>query len=97
MDNQAIDKIIKAFKNNKEILSIYVGNQNIMGNSISDSVLNQVLSAIELFRNYLGPEYITFSINDYTIICFKYMAKDVIIFGVKNIKEPIVRSSIKSL
>ncbi|MCS7243472.1 MAG: hypothetical protein RMJ36_01890 [Candidatus Calescibacterium sp.] len=97
--NQVSEKIINIFKNNKEILAIYTFSnlRNIFGQNIKDEILNNVKNILENFKKNMDFDYITFNMKDYTIIAFKYNQEIIIIFGVPNIKEPVIRVSIKSL
>ncbi|MCS7164704.1 MAG: hypothetical protein RMJ51_00240 [Candidatus Calescibacterium sp.] len=93
------EKVINTFKNNKEILAVYVLSdmKKILGQDIQSETIKDVKFALEEFKKSLDFDYITFNIANYTIIAFKYQQEIIIIFGVLNIKEPVIRISIKSL
>ncbi|MCX7758570.1 MAG: hypothetical protein N2169_03020 [bacterium] len=97
--NQVSEKIINIFKNNKEILAIYTFSdlRNIFGQNVKDEIIDNVKKVLENLKKNMNFDYITFNMKDYTIIAFKYQQEIIIIFGIPNIKEPVIRVSIKSL
>ncbi|MFN4219667.1 MAG: hypothetical protein ACK4GJ_01945 [bacterium] len=99
MEKNKVDKIIDTFKNNKDIVAIYsLADKvpNIYG-KIEESTFLKVKNIIDEFKKNLSTDYISFNLSNYMIIYFKHDEDDIVIFGTSNLKEPLVRISIKSL
>lgn len=99
MEKVKIDKLINAFKNNKDIIairSLAENVSNIYGN-IDENIFFKVKDIIEKFQKTFSSDYVSFNLAGYMVIYFKYDKDGIILFGTSNLKEPIVRMSIKSL
>lgn len=97
LEKSSIEKILNSFKNNKDIIAIYLSENNIMGNQIESDIIKKTISMVEKAKNLLSANYLTFNIDKYTVIAFKYQDSMVTIFGNPNIKEPVIKIAIKSL
>ncbi|MFN3478641.1 MAG: hypothetical protein ACK4ZM_04695 [bacterium] len=99
MEKNKVDKLINTFKSNKEIIAIYSLSEQIsnMYGNIDENTFLKVKSTIGEFRKTLSTDYISFNLANYMIIYFKHDKDDIVIFGTTNLKEPVVRMSIKSL
>jgi len=106
-----METILEKFKNTKDLLAIIIFDLNLeiknLNNlfNISQEELN---SLIELLKKILlnkidrdslkaNFNYISFNYKENIVIIFKYKDLIVVLLGNKNLKEPLIRSTIKSL
>jgi hypothetical protein len=106
-----METILEKFKNTKDLVAIIIFDLNLeiknLNNlfNISQEELN---SLIELLKKILlnkidrdslkaNFNYISFNYKENIVIIFKYKDLIVVLLGNKNLKEPLIRSTIKSL
>jgi hypothetical protein len=106
-----METILEKFKNTKDLLAIIIFDLNLeiknLNNlfNISQKELN---SLIELLKKILFNKidrdslkanfnYISFNYKENIVIIFKHKDLIVVLLGNKNLKEPLIRSTIKSL
>jgi hypothetical protein len=106
-----METLLEKFKNTKDLLAIIIFDLNLeiknLNNlfNISQEELN---SLIELLKKILlnkidrdslkaNFNYISFNYKENIVIIFKYKDLIVVLLGNKNLKEPLIRSTIKSL
>lgn len=101
MQQEKKEKILKAFKNNNQILGIYTFDENKNFLKISGDIDNKVLQEIEkimkVFQSKIDADFISFNLENYLIIIFKYGSHQIVILGTSNLKEPLLRITIKSI
>jgi hypothetical protein len=106
-----METILEKFRNTKDLVAIIIFDLNLEIKSlnnlfnISQEELN---SLIELLKKILlnkidrdslkaNFNYISFNYKENIVIIFKYKDLIVVLLGNKNLKEPLIRSTIKSL
>jgi hypothetical protein len=106
-----METILEKFKNTKDLLAIIIfdlnleiKNLNILFNT-SQEELNSLIELLKkillnkIDRNSLKADfnYISFNYKENIVIIFKHKDLIVVLLGNKNLKEPLIRSTIKSL
>jgi len=106
-----METILEKFKNTKDLLTIIIFDLNLeikdLKNlfNISQEELNSLIELLKkillnkIDRDSLKADfnYISFNYKENIVIIFKYKDLIVVLLGNKNLKEPLIRSTIKSL
>jgi hypothetical protein len=106
-----METILEKFKNTKDLIAIIIIDLNLnikelnKLNEIQDTELNNLIeilkkiliNKIDKNTNKVIFNYISFNYKENIIIIFSYKGFIIVLLGNKNLKEPIIRSTIKSL
>ncbi|MGC8734241.1 MAG: hypothetical protein ACP5RD_04280 [bacterium] len=106
-----METILEKFKNTKDLIAIIIIDLNLnikelnKLNEIQDTELNNLIeilkkiliNKIDKNTNKVIFNYISFNYKENIIIIFSYKGFIIVLVGNKNLKEPIIRSTIKSL
>jgi hypothetical protein len=106
-----METILEKFKNTKDLLAIIIFDLNLeikSLNNLFNTSQEELNSLIELLKKILFNKidrdslkanfnYISFNYKENIVIIFKYKDLIVVLLGNKNLKEPLIRSTIKSL
>jgi hypothetical protein len=106
-----METILEKLKNTKELLAIIIFDLNLeiknLNNlfNISQEELNSLIELLKkillnkIDRDSLKADfnYISFNYKENIVIIFKHKDLIVVLLGNKNLKEPLIRSTIKSL
>jgi hypothetical protein len=106
-----METILEKFKNTKDLLTIIIFDLNLeikdLKNlfNISQEELNSLIELLKkillnkIDRDSLKADfnYISFNYKENIVIIFKHKDLIVVLLGNKNLKEPLIRSTIKSL
>jgi hypothetical protein len=106
-----METILEKFKNTKDLLTIIIFDLNLEIknlNNLFNTSQEELNSLIELLKKILlnkidrdslkvNFNYISFNYKENIVIIFKYKDLIVVLLGNKNLKEPLIRSTIKSL
>jgi hypothetical protein len=106
-----METLLEKFKNTKDLLTIIIFDLNLEIKNLnnlfntSQEELNSLIGLLKkiLFnkidRDSLNANfnYISFNYKENIVIIFKYKDLIVVLLGNKNLKEPLIRSTIKSL
>jgi hypothetical protein len=106
-----METILEKFKNTKDLLAIIIFDLNLEIknlNNLFNTSQEELNSLIELLKKILlnkidrdslksNFNYISFNYKENIVIIFKYKDLIVVLLGNKNLKEPLIRSTIKSL
>jgi len=106
-----METILEKLKNTKDLLAIIIFDLNLeikdLKNlfNISQEELNSLIELLKkillnkINRDSLKADfnYISFNYKENIVIIFKYKDLIVVLLGNKNLKEPLIRSTIKSL
>ena len=106
-----METILEKFKNTKDLLAIIIFDLNLEIknlNNLFNTSQEELNSLIELLKKILLNKinrdslkadfnYISFNYKENIVIIFKHKDLIVVLIGNKNLKEPLIRSTIKSL
>ncbi len=106
-----METILEKLKNTKDLLAIIIFDLNLeikdLKNlfNISQEELNSLIELLKkILLNKINRDslkvdfnYISFNYKENIVIIFKYKDLIVVLLGNKNLKEPLIRSTIKSL
>ncbi len=106
-----METILEKLKNTKDLLAIIIFDLNLeiknLNNlfNISQEELNSLIELLKkillnkINRDSLKADfnYISFNYKENIVIIFKHKDLIVVLLGNKNLKEPLIRSTIKSL
>jgi hypothetical protein len=106
-----METILEKFKNTKDLLTIIIFDLNLeikdLKNlfNISQEELNSLIELLKkILLNKIDKDslktnfnYISFNYKENIVIIFKHKDLIVVLLGNKNLKEPLIRSTIKSL
>jgi len=106
-----MEAILEKFKTTKDLIAIIITDLNLnikelnKLNDIQDTELNSLIEILKKIlinkisknTNKVSFNYISFNYKDNIVIIFSYKGLIVVLIGNKNLKEPLIRSTIKSL